>query len=161
VILPAGSSVPELTDGSFRLADNQYAIDDTGSLAKPGEISAEELFPGLVSVPYIWCGRCGYGFDCSGLTQFLCRVNGKELPRDASEQSAVGQTLSFMEETQTGDLAFFDNTEGMIHHVGMMAGKDHIIHASGMVRIDKIDQQGIYNAALGKYTHKLRVLKRV
>lgn len=161
VILPIGSSVPELAEGSFELGGKQFSVGEASSLAKPGAISAEALFPILVSVPYLWGGRCGYGFDCSGLTQFLCRVNGKEIPRDASDQSAMGQTLSFMEEVQTGDLAFFDNTEGMIHHVGMMAGKDRIIHASGMVRIDRIDQQGIYNEELGKYTHKLRVLKRL
>lgn len=161
VILPIGSSLPELEDGSFEIAGNRFSIAPTGSLGKPGEIKPETLFKNLVSIPYIWGGRCGFGFDCSGLTQFLCRISGKEIPRDASEQSAMGQTLSFMEETRAGDLAFFDNPEGMIHHVGMMTGKDRIIHASGMVRIDRIDQQGIYNAQLGKYTHKLRVLKRI
>lgn len=161
VILPIGSSLPALTDGTFEIADNRYSLEDTSSLGTPGEINSETLFNDLVSIPYLWGGRCGFGFDCSGLTQFLCRISGKEIPRDASEQSGIGQTLSFMEETRTGDLAFFDNMEGMIHHVGMLTGKDHIIHASGMVRIDKIDQQGIYNADLGKYTYKLRVLKRI
>jgi hypothetical protein len=161
VILPIGSSVPELSDGTFELGGKQFLIEDTSSLAQPGTIRAETLFPILVSVPYIWGGRCGYGFDCSGLTQFLCRVNGNAIPRDASDQSGMGKTLSFMEEVQTGDLAFFDNTEGMIHHVGMIAGKGRIIHASGMVRIDKIDQQGIFNEELGRYTYKLRVLKRI
>lgn len=161
VILPIGSSVPELVNGTFELAAHKFIIEDTSSLEKAGAISAEALFNDLVSIPYIWGGRCGYGFDCSGLTQFLCRINGKEIPRDAGEQSAIGQTLSFMDEARTGDLAFFDNPEGLIHHVGMMFGNNHIIHASGMVRIDKIDQQGIYNEELGQYTYKLRVLKRL
>jgi cell wall-associated NlpC family hydrolase len=86
---------------------------------------------------------------------------GKEIPRDASEQSAVGETLSFLNEAVAGDLAFFDNTEGLIHHVGMLTGDGHIFHASGLVRIDRIDQQGIYNKKEGRYTHKLRVLKRI
>ena len=161
VILPLGSSIPEVTDGAFELAGKKFSLDHMKGLVRPGEITVEELFPELLSIPYLWGGRSGFGFDCSGLTQFLCRIAGKEIPRDASEQSAIGQTLSFMKEAQTGDLAFFDNPEGMIHHVGMMIGNDRIIHASGMVRIDRIDQQGIFNKELGQYTYKLRVIKRI
>jgi len=36
-----------------------------------------------------------------------------------------------------------------------------IIHASGQVRIDSIDHYGIFNNEQEKYTHKLRVIKRV
>lgn len=161
VILPIGSSLPAIKGGSFGIGGNRYTIEDNSSLGIPGEVRVETLFDNLVSIPYLWGGRCGYGFDCSGLTQFLCRISGKEIPRDASEQSGMGQTLSFMEETRRGDLAFFDNLEGMINHVGMLTGTDRILHASGTVRMDKIDQQGIYNEEQGRYTHKLRVIKRI
>ena len=160
-ILPIGSSLPETENGKFFLAGDTFQLEEAGGTCKPGEMAVSDLFNDLVSIPYLWGGRCGFGFDCSGLTQFLCRVTGKEIPRDASEQSAVGTTLSFINEAETGDLAFFDNTEGMIHHVGMFVDKNRIIHASGTVRIDRIDQQGIFNERLGRYTHKLRVIKRI
>jgi gamma-D-glutamyl-L-lysine dipeptidyl-peptidase len=161
VILPLGSRLTEPENGRFFLAGNEFLIDEPGGYCKPGTIVIEDLFDKIVSIPYLWGGRCGFGFDCSGLTQFLCRVAGKEIPRDASDQSATGQTLNFIHEAGTGDLAFFDNEEGRIHHVGMFIGNNRIIHASGTVRIDRIDQQGIYNDKLGRYTYKLRVIKRV
>jgi gamma-D-glutamyl-L-lysine dipeptidyl-peptidase len=161
VILPTGSSLPETENGKFSLAGDTFQSDEAGGTCKPGEMAVSEIYNDLISIPYLWGGRCGFGFDCSGLTQFLCRVMGKKVPRDASEQSAAGTTLSFINEAETGDLAFFDNQEGVIHHVGMFVDKNRIIHASGTVRIDRIDQQGIYNEQLGRYTYQLRVIKRI
>ena len=86
---------------------------------------------------------------------------GIQLKRDASQQAKQGRTLSFIEEAQTGDLAFFDNAEGKIIHVGIMMENHHIIHASGKVRIDKIDHQGIFNVDTGKHTHKLRLITNI
>ncbi|MEX2370388.1 MAG: C40 family peptidase [Bacteroidales bacterium] len=161
VLLPLGSSIPLPEHEKFTLAGVEFHMDDSSKLHRPGDKPGEEYFQTLLSIPYLWGGRCGYGFDCSGLTQFLCRLAGKQIPRDATDQSALGETLSFLNEAVTGDLAFFDNHEGMINHVGMLIGNGHIIHASGTVRIDRIDQQGIFNEKIGDYTHKLRVLKRV
>jgi len=161
VILPMGALLPEPENGKFFLAGNEFAAAEAAGFCKPGDLSLSELFSELLSIPYLWGGKCGFGFDCSGLTQFLCRVAGKEIPRDSAEQSAVGETLSFISEAKAGDLAFFDNAEGVIHHVGMMTGNNRIIHASGAIRIDRIDQQGIFNEKLGRYTYKLRVVKRI
>lgn len=161
VFLPAGAILPEIEDNSFQLAKINFKIGEKDGLVKPAEFHPVEKIENLRTIPYLWGGRCGYGIDCSGLTQLLCRIGGKNIPRDASEQSAIGQTLSFMTEAKKGDLAFFDDTEGMIHHVGMILQDQKIIHASGKVRIDRIDQQGIFNEDIGAYTHKLRVVKRV
>ncbi|MEX0982007.1 MAG: C40 family peptidase [Bacteroidales bacterium] len=161
VILPMGSLLPEPENGKFFLAGNEFVVNEAAGYCKPGDLPVSELFGELLSIPYLWGGKCGFGFDCSGLTQFLCRVAGKEIPRDAAEQSAIGETLSFISEAKAGDLAFFDNAEGMIHHVGMVVENNRIIHASGAVRIDRIDQQGIFNGKLGRYTYKLRVVKRI
>ena len=89
------------------------------------------------------------------------RLNGFKLLRDASEQATQGDALSFIEESSPGDLAFFDNKEGEIIHVGIIMENNHIIHAHGKVRIDRLDQSGIFNVETRKHSHKLKVIKRV
>jgi len=86
-------------------------------------------------------------------------MSGIKLKRDANQQAEYGNTLSFVEEAQPGDLAFFDNEEGKIIHVGIVLSNQQIIHASGKVRIDKLDHQGIFNVDTKRYSHKLRLLK--
>ncbi len=114
-----------------------------------------------LNVPYQWGGKTPFGIDCSGFTQVVYLLNGYFLKRDASLQVTQGEPLSFIEESEPGDLAFFDNNEGKITHVGIMMEDNYIIHASGKVRIDRIDHTGIYNAELRMHTHKLRVIKRI
>ena len=114
-----------------------------------------------VNAPYLWGGRSPFGIDCSGFTQLVYKIGGKKLPRDAYQQAEIGQTLSFVEEAENGDLAFFDNEEGSIIHVGILLGENEIIHSSGKVRIDKIDHQGIFNVDTKKYSHKLRLIKKI
>jgi hypothetical protein len=111
--------------------------------------------------PYLWGGRSPFGIDCSGFSQLVYKVCGKPLPRDAWQQAEVGKTLHFLHETREGDLAFFSNDEGRIIHVGILLDQNQIIHASGKVRIDTIDHYGIYNKELKKYTHQLRLIKRL
>lgn len=115
----------------------------------------------FLHAPYLWGGRTPLGVDCSGLTQMAYRLNGMSLPRDAAQQVELGITLSFIEEAEPGDLAFFDNSEGDIIHVGIILENNHILHASGKVRVDRIDQQGIFNKELGYHTHKLRIIKQI
>ena len=109
--------------------------------------------------PYLWGGRTPLGIDCSGFTQIVYKINGVKLSRDAHQQANQGQTLSFIEESEAGDLAFFDDSEGKIVHVGLLLENHCIIHAHGTVRIDQIDQTGIYNGSA--HTHKLRMIKKL
>ena len=114
----------------------------------------------FLNVPYLWGGRSFFGIDCSGFTQIVYKVNGVQLPRDAYQQAEVGEVLDFVEEAEIGDLAFFENEEGRIIHVGIMLENQKIIHAHGKVRIDDLDCIGIFNKDQNKHTHKLRFVKR-
>ena len=119
--------------------------------------SAAKFF---LNAPYLWGGRTPWGIDCSGLTQQVYKHFGIAILRDASQQATQGKTVNFLAEAKPGDLAFFDNAEGRIIHVGILLSPEEIIHASGRVKIDRIDNEGIYSEELGKRTHQLRIIKR-
>lgn len=115
----------------------------------------------FLNVPYLWGGKSFFAVDCSGFTQLVYKVHDIKLPRDTYQQAEIGEPLTFVEESQPGDLAFFENTEGKIIHVGIMLENQKIIHASGKVRIDTLDSTGIFNKEMNSHTHKLRVIKNV
>ena len=117
-----------------------------------------------LSAPYLWGGKTQAGIDCSGLVQMAFKQIAFRMPRDAAQQAMKGEEVHFLAETKPGDLAFFDNAEGKIVHVGILLSPDTVIHAtdsSGCVVCDKIDTEGIISLALRKRTHHLRMLRRV
>ena len=130
----------------------------SGKLQKEQFINTALLY---LNAPYLWGGKTPFGIDCSGFTQMVYKLNGYGLLRDASQQSTQGEALSFIEESKPGDLAFFDNDEGNIVHVGIIMKDNYIIHAHGQVRIDRLDHTGIFNYEKRNHTHKLRVIKRI
>ncbi|HEX7870074.1 MAG TPA: C40 family peptidase [Chryseobacterium sp.] len=115
----------------------------------------------FLNIPYLWGGKSFFAVDCSGFVQLVYKIHNIKMPRDTYQQAEVGEALSFVEESQPGDLAYFENSEGKIIHVGIMLENQKIIHASGKVRIDILDSSGIFNKELNKHTHKLRVIKNV
>lgn len=110
---------------------------------------------------YLWGGRSTAGVDCSGFIQQVYKLFGYALPRDAYQQAERGTVVDFLAESTLGDLAFFDNPEGRIIHVGIIINKETILHASGRVRMDRLDAQGIVQEKTGERTHQLRIIKRV
>lgn len=143
---------------SFVIGKREFYLQGGLNERKP---DLEEVAKGFLNTPYLWGGRSCFGIDCSGLSQVVFKIMGKNLPRNAAQQMECGNMISFVEEARAGDLAFFDNPEGAITHVGICLGQGRILHASGEVRLDHLDHQGIYNRSLQKYTHHLRVIKRI
>lgn len=129
-----------------------------GKKEKPHLVETALLY---LNAPYLWGGKTPFGIDASGFVQMVYKINGYSLARSASGQSVQGVSLSFIEESEAGDLAFFDNSDGEICHVGILMENNYIIHVDGSVRIDRIDHTGIFNAELGRYTFKLRVIKQI
>lgn len=146
----------------FSLGNNNYTLEN---LIQKKETNIREAIIEtslyFLEAPYLWGGRSLFSIDCSGLTQLSFLINGVKIKRDASQQAEEGNQVHFLNESQPGDLAFFDNERGAISHVGILLGEDKIIHASGKVRIDKIDFQGIINSETREYSHQLRLIKSI
>lgn len=158
-----GSTLPNYKNKTFSIEKSHYTYDGLTTekaTLKSRAALIENAFLYL-NAPYLWGGRNPFGIDCSGFTQMVFMLNGMKLRRDAFQQAEEGETLSFLEEAEEGDLAFFDNEDGKIIHVGIILKDNRIIHASGKVRIDSIDHEGIFNAEIQKYTHRLRLIKRI
>lgn len=156
-----GSQLPYFNEGRLKLGNLNYSYDNTvyhGISSKSDILKTAFTY---LNTPFLWGGKSPFGIDCSGFTQIVYKLCGYKLFRNAKEQAKQGEVLSFIEESEPGDLAFFDNEEGEIIHVGIILNDYNIIHAHGKVRIDTLDHSGIFNADLQKHTHKLRVIKKI
>ncbi|HEY4539160.1 MAG TPA: C40 family peptidase [Faecalibacter sp.] len=159
--LTLGAELRALKDNKITIANKcfeYYGVYTSGLKTKERLVELAKLY---LNVPYLWGGKSTFGIDCSGLTQQVYKIGGYQLPRDAYQQAELGEVLSFVEEAEPGDLAFFDNADGKIIHVGIILGDYKIIHAHGKVRIDPFDSNGIFNTDSQKYSHKLRFIKKI
>lgn len=157
--IPLGASLSFLSHNDINTAQFQFEGTKTSGIQDKSKLINTAFL--YLNAPYLWGGKTPFGIDCSGFTQMVYKLNGYHLFRDASQQAGQGEALSFIEESEPGDLAFFDNAEGSIIHVGIIMENNYIIHASGKVRIDRLDHLGIFNPETQKHTHKLRVIKKV
>lgn len=161
--VPMGSSLTSLTHG--RAFWRKNLVKYSGKLWKPlvvkinAKIIKQVAFKYLNSA-YLWGGKSVFGIDCSGFSQSVYKFLNVPLPRDAWQQAEQGDVVASLQDAVCGDLAFFDNEVGRITHVGIILNPQEVIHSSGKVRLDKIDNDGIINSENKQRTHKLRVIKR-
>jgi hypothetical protein len=154
--LPVGSSLAFLKGTTCNIGEEKFEI--IGDIGKSAQLDV--VAKSFLNTPYLWGGRTHFGTDCSGFTQAVFRLQAIDLKRDASLQAEQGEIINSLDNAKLGDLAFFNNAEGKITHVGIMLNNEHIIHASGKVKIDFIDEKGIYSEQLKRYTHSLNCIKR-
>ncbi len=162
-----GSRLPFFDGMTLQLGDKSLFFNGTATNPGPPADAARQVLQLrkagqlYLKAPYLWGGKSVFGVDCSGLMQQLYGLVGVQLRRDACQQIEHGHTVDFVTQAQPGDLAFFDNAEGRIVHVGMVLDEGLILHASGEVRLDPLDHNGIYSRRRQVYSHKLRLIKRL
>jgi len=163
MFLPGGSKVPASANGEFSIRENKYQIAGA-DICSPEKVTGNKLVQlatQYLNAPYLWGGKSIMGIDCSGFVQIIYAMCDIQLPRDADKQVDCGGVIDFLSEAQAGDLAFFENAERKITHVGLLLNSSQLIHASGWVKIETIDSQGIISSQSGAYTHTLRLIKRL
>ena len=162
--LTAGTCLPNYKDGHFEILGVGFRIDPEMVSEKILDMTPENVMTVVrffLNIPYLWGGKNALGMDCSGFTQIIHSLFGHQLLRNASEQASQGIQVSSLEDAQTGDLAFFDHEDGKISHVGIVLDSKRIIHCSGRVKVEKLDETGIYSIEQGgTYTHHLVSIRR-
>lgn len=158
VNIPIGSSLYFSEKRSIKI--NGFTFKYNGEVASQKKASLLHYAFLYLNTPYLWGGRTPLGIDCSGFVQMIHKLSGIKLPRDSYQQAELGQKVINLSSAKKGDLCFFGDGS-KITHVGLLINRKSIIHASGKVKIEKIDERGIYNKESQKYTHLLKYIKRI
>lgn len=161
--LTAGTRLTRYKDGRFEVLGVGFRIDPNMVRIQPYVMNQGNLLQAVrffLNIPYLWGGKNAMGMDCSGFTQIVMGLFGKQLLRNASEQVTQGEAVASLKEVQAGDLVFFDHEDGKISHVGIVVDSERVIHCSGRVKVEKLDESGIFSAERGEYTHHLVAIRR-
>ena len=161
LVIVMGSIIPISSTELFKM-EEQFAFNgESKSIGLKRDVEhLKNTAKNYLNAPYLWGGKSPFGIDCSGFTQMVFKINGYKLHRDSSQQVKQGREVKF-NEVQAGDLAFFKNKDNKITHVGIVLSNDKIIHASGKVRIDHFNDEGILNTDTKVYTHTLSTIRRI
>ena len=166
--LAAGTRLPNYKNGTFEVLGVPFMIEPGMVIEKPLPLNSQSLMQlsrFFLNAPYLWGGKHVLGMDCSGLTQVLMSLMGVQILRNASEQATQGQPIESLKDAQPGDLVFFDKN-GRVTHVGFQLTQDTVLHCSGRVKVEKIDEEGIISSEnntlykVGDHTHHLYSIKR-
>ena len=162
--LTAGTKLTNYQDGRFEVLGVGFRIDPSMVITKSLDFNEQNLLQAVrffLNIPYLWGGKNAMGMDCSGFTQIVMSLFGKNLPRNASEQVTCGRMISALSKAKAGDLVFFDHEDGKISHVGIVIDPERVIHCSGRVKVEKLDETGVFNAETGSYSHHLVTIRRI
>lgn len=162
--LTAGTRLTNYKDGRFEVLGVGFRIDSSMVLTTPHELNQGNLLQTarfFINIPYLWGGKNALGMDCSGFTQVVMSLFGKSILRNAGEQVRQGFEVKKLKDVQAGDLVFFDHEDGKISHVGIAIDNNRVIHCSGRVKVEKLDETGIFSAEQGAYTHHLAAIRRL
>ena len=173
--LTAGTRLTKYQDGQFQILGVNFRIDPSMVLQQPMPMNDQNLIQTIrffLNVPYLWGGKNALGMDCSGFTQTILSLFGKKILRNASEQATQGRKISTLQKAKAGDLVFFAHyndkqQEEKITHVGILLDAERVVHCSGRVKVEKIDNTGIFSVEQankehpnGQYTHRLLQIRR-
>jgi len=162
--LCAGTRLPNYKEGQFELLGVVFGIDPQMVAEQPELLTQDNLLQVVrffLNTPYLWGGKNALGMDCSGFSQIILSIFGRALARNASEQVLQGVAVASLKEAQAGDLAFFDHQDGKISHVGIVIDPTRVVHCSGRVKVEQLDDTGIWSVECGNtYTHHLAGIRR-
>lgn len=173
--LTAGTRLPQYQNGQFQILGVSFRIDPSMVIEKPLQMNEQNFIQTVrffLNVPYLWGGKNALGMDCSGFTQTILGLFGKHILRNASEQATQGRKIVSLTKAKAGDLVFFshyekEEQEDKITHVGILLDAQRVVHCSGRVKVEKIDNTGIFSIEQasndcpnGQYTHRLLQIRR-
>lgn len=161
-IILIGSMIPISSSELFKM-EEQFAFN--GEAKNLGQKREFEFLKNAamkyLNAPYLWGGKSPFGIDCSGFVQMVFKICGYRLFRDSRQQANQGKSFKTFGTGKPGDLVFFKNREEKINHVGILLDDDRIIHASGRVRVDHLNEEGILNLETKIYTHQFSHIRRI
>lgn len=157
-----GSIIPISGSELFKM-EEQFAFNgDSKSLGVKREVEfLKTVAVKYLNAPFQWGGKTLFGIDDAGLVQMVYKICGYRLGRTVEEQMRQGRHVNGFAEALPGDLVFLSSAKGRTDHVGILLDSEKVIHASGKVRTDYLNEEGILNLDTRIYTHTLNEIRRI